>query len=606
MTSSLTKLALALIALCALFAGVSAVVDSCGRPANPKLPAVSDSAKELIDGIGKFKKTASAGLKKVDHSFWPALSNNLDPKVRTFIEGSHPIRKRDTTPVDWAEIEIRGTINKKVINAVKKWGTVIFSSEKFGSITAHVPIQRILEISELPEVKSITPPAAHKVNKINTTGAYVSERVGKLVKERPQLTGTGVKIGILSDSIDLKVIGQSTGDLPPNIFILQGAKGWGQSEGAAMAELIYDIAPNATIYFATAVGSEATYATNILNLAGQGCQVIVDNLYYFQEPVFEDGAVALAVKEVTRRGVLYFSAAGNEGNKFFGTSSTYEADYDPVVWKDSKSSFLTSDYLDVHAFSSSKAYNTVTGLPGFITLHWSDTFFEAFADYDLFVLDKNGNLVTFAATSHIAFEFISTFGLKPGTYRIVVARFFGPERAISLRIYGADSIEFTTTGFIFGHAAVDTAFAVGAIHDVSPNTFFNLQKQIGTLSPEPYTSDGPRKIMYQNGYPVTPEDVSFATGGLTRPKPDVVGADCVPTVLNNFKTFCGTSAAAAHVAAIAALAVQAAGPGKLNPTNFRTFLPKGTVDVLGKGFDITSGNGVLDATLLVNYVLQHT
>jgi hypothetical protein len=606
MKSSLSRLVLAFFALCVLFAGVSAVVDSCGKPAKPALPQISDSAKDLITGIGKFKKSATAGLKKLDHSFWPAVSNSLDPKVKAFIEGAHPIAKRASTPVDMVEVEIRGKITKNVINAVKKWGTVTFSSTKFGSITAKLPVQNLLEISNMAEVKSISPPAAHKVNKINTTGAYISERVKNLVQAKPNLTGTGIKIGILSDSIDLEVIGQSTGDLPKNIFILQGAKGWGLSEGAAMAELIYDIAPNATIFFATAVGSEATYATNILNLAGVGCQVIVDNLYYFQEPVFEDGAVALAVRTVTEQGVLYFSAAGNEGNKFFGTSSTYEADYDPVVWQSSKSTFLTSDYLDVHAFSPTKAYNSITGLPGFITLHWSDTFFEAFADYDLFVLDQNGNLVTFAATSSIAFEFISTNGLKAGKYRIVVARFFGPERALSLRIYGADSIEFTTNGFIFGHAAVATAFAVGAIHDVSPNTYVNLKQQVGTLTPEPYTSDGPRKIMYQNGYPVTPEDVSLATGGLTRQKPDVLGADCVATVLTNFKVFCGTSASAAHVAAIAALAVQAAGPGKLNPTNFRTFLPHGTVDVLTNGYDNTAGYGVLDAVLLTNYVLAHT
>lgn len=116
---------------------------------------------------------------------------------------------------------------------------------------------------------------------------------------------------------------------------------------------------------------------------------------------------------------------------------------------------------------------------------------------------------------------------------------------------------YSTNGFVFGHAAVPTAFAVGAIADVSPNTFYKKQQTMSFLVPEVYTSEGPRRIMYMNGFAVTPNDVSWATGGYTRWKPDIVAADEVDTVIPNFQLYYGTSASAAQAAGIAALCAQA-------------------------------------------------
>ena len=54
---------------------------------------------------------------------------------------------------------------------------------------------------------------------------------------------------------------------------------------------------------------------------------LVDDVIYFDESPFQDGAVAQAVNTVTGNGVLYFSSAGNEGNKDDGTSGTWEGDF---------------------------------------------------------------------------------------------------------------------------------------------------------------------------------------------------------------------------------------------------------------------------------------
>ena len=81
-----------------------------------------------------------------------------------------------------------------------------------------------------------------------------------------------------------------------------------------MAQIIHDTAPGASIAFATALGGQANFANNIIALRNAGAQVIVDDVQYFFEPMFQDGVIAQAVNQVVASGAVYFSSAGNEGH----------------------------------------------------------------------------------------------------------------------------------------------------------------------------------------------------------------------------------------------------------------------------------------------------
>jgi subtilisin family serine protease len=96
--------------------------------------------------------------------------------------------------------------------------------------------------------------------------------------------------------------------------------------------------------------------------------------------------------------------------------------------------------------------------------------------------------------------------------------------------------------------------------------------------------------------------VLFATnGGTTLQKPDATAADGVSTRTPGFLPFFGTSAAAPHAAAIAAL-VKSAKPGLTN-TQIRSLLLNTTVDNMAPGADRDSGYGILMALPAVQATL---
>jgi len=112
-----------------------------------------------------------------------------------------------------------------------------------------------------------------------------------------------------------------------------------------------------------------------------------------------------------------------------------------------------------------------------------------------------------------------------------------------------------TDGQTLGHSTAEAAFGVAAVYvgTAGGGTFAG-----GAANPiETFSSDGPRRVFYdETGIPLTPGNVS-STGGIVRQKPDIAAADGVSTSTPGFGSFFGTSAAAPHAAAIAGLVLSA-------------------------------------------------
>jgi hypothetical protein len=437
--------------------------------------------------------------------------------------------------------------------------------------------------------------------------------------------GTGVKIGVISDGVGGLPEAQARGDLPPDVTILVGQAGTG-SEGTAMLEIVHDVAPGAKLYFATAGSSSpARFAQNILDLRAAGCDIIVDDVFYPTETPFQDGQapgvpsttnggiVAQSVIDVTNSGALYFSSAGNQGSIDARTAGVWEGDFvdggaAPVAkaagWR-------------VHQFTAHPSAATPTPTPANfnqitatstspILLFWSDPLGASSNDYDLIVLNSTGTTVLGASTNtqdgttpQDPFEGVS--GVTTSGNRILVVKSpTAASRYIHLNVLPGSSVpalRFYTPGQTKGHSTVAAAYSVGAAPAVSdlfgtfvgpyPNAFNSASKL------ELFSSDGPRRIFYNsNSSPITPGNVS-STGGVLRQKPDLTAADGVSvTGAGGFGSpFYGTSAAAPHAAAIAAL-LKSASPG-LTPAQIRTALTSSAIDIQGAGVDRDSGFGIV-------------
>ena len=120
----------------------------------------------------------------------------------------------------------------------------------------------------------------------------------------------------------------ANGDLPRDVIVLKDLADAPSDdcsdEGRAMMQLIHDVAPGSPLAFYTAFESQEDFAAGIRALAAAGSKVIVDDVIYFAEPMFEDGIIAQAVDDVHDDGVAYFSSAGNDARL------SYESRYPPL------------------------------------------------------------------------------------------------------------------------------------------------------------------------------------------------------------------------------------------------------------------------------------
>lgn len=156
-----------------------------------------------------------------------------------------------------------------------------------------------------------------------------------VLRDRYGLDGTGITIGVITDSfataqtfdtsgnLDTYATNIANGYLPSGVNVLKDYSELGATdEGRAILQLIHAVAPKANLAFHTGLGGVDVFSQGIQALATAGADIIVDDVGYnppntpdvpldFLDLEPPDGPINQAINAVVNQGVSYFSAAGN-------------------------------------------------------------------------------------------------------------------------------------------------------------------------------------------------------------------------------------------------------------------------------------------------------
>jgi subtilisin family serine protease len=488
-------------------------------------------------------------------------------------------------------------------------------------ISGRLPITAIEALTHLEGLRFAQPAYARtRLGAVDSQGDRAMR--SDIARRDFGVDGTGVTVGVVSDSFNCLGGADAdveTGDVPAGITVLDDVFcPNGSDEGRAMMQLIHDVAPGARLAFHTGYTGIANAANGIRELKAAGAHVIVDDMGYAYEPFFQVGLIAQAVNAVVEGGAVYFSAAGNDGRL------SYEAPF-----RSSGRSVLAQGG-DAHDFDPGEGVDTLQritvpeGATFVAWLQWDEPFYSvsgdpgAGNDIDICLTDDpptrtlacsaNRNVGQDPAEAlgyqNPAGSGVTTFnlviekhtpagGLDPGLMKYVL-RFTHPD----LKIDEYD----TASSTVVGQPNAVGAEAVGAaFYQHTPD--FGVDPPLINIS----SSAGGTPILFDGagarlGAPVILE------------KPNIVAADGTNTTFftpsvdpegDGLPNFPGTSAAAPHAAAVAALLIQAR--PSLSPTQVYNILEDTAIDMddprtpeLDAGFDFQTGYGLVQADAALN------
>ncbi len=458
-----------------------------------------------------------------------------------------------------------------------------------------------------------------------------------------ELDGAGITVGVLSDSYDQQngaAADVTSGDLPGGIINLDDSASCGSllpepctDEGRAMMQIVHDVAPGAGLAFHTAFTGMANFSQGIRDLAetapeGGNAKVIVDDVMYYAEPMFQDGIIAKAVDDVVAGGAAYFSAAGNQARK------SYEQDYVSSGEPLNIDSLLSTRFVGIlHDFDPGESVDwlqSISVLNGtciVVSLQWDQPFGSlaggngSQSDLDIYLIDGDESSMTILEKSDSdnvlsgdpveLLQFCNTANYS--NLNLLISYFFEPDPGSSYDTweppiptfmkyvyFGSMTVnEYATdSSTLYGHANAAGAEATGAAYYIETPMFYNDPPLLDYFSsaggtPISFSSTGSRLP--------TPE---------VREKPEIVAPNGVDTTFfyptsdrnsNGIPDFSGTSAAAPHAAAVAALMLEA--NMMATPDSIYTALEQTAVDMESTDFDFDSGWGLVKADDAVDAIL---
>ncbi len=438
-------------------------------------------------------------------------------------------------------------VARALADTLRRAGFIVEAVAPHG-VQVRVPWSRLRALASVPGVRRVREPRRATAKEVRTEGVTA---IGADAWQVAGLDGSGVVVGVLD--VGFEVLDGALGSELPAVVGQQFGRGDVEStaHGTAVAEVIHDVAPGADLVLAT-FGTDVELAEVIDGLIDAGAQVINASIG-FDNAWHADGtsAVTQLADAAVARGIVWVAAAGNEDERYRvadlgapGAEGFVPLGGEPVAW-----AWAPNGYAQV-------------------SFRWSEPFGTAATDLDLYLYNDDGTLCGSSADTQDGegdpFEEVVASGCSDWVQATVFHAGTGDPAGL--------------TGYLYGNHGLESA---GLTHTQSLTLPGDLVDgiSVGAWRPEDdsiasYSSRGPTN----DG----------------RTKPDVVGPTGVSTLSYGPQAFEGSSAAAPHVAGLAALLVQANG-GEVDPLDVRDTLIAGARDLGAPGMDDVFGAGAVRA-----------
>ncbi|MFO7743462.1 MAG: S8 family serine peptidase [Anaerolineae bacterium] len=473
------------------------------------------------------------------------------------------------------------------IEAVHGAGGEVTKTSRDGNlIQGWLPIDKLEVVAAHDDIHLIRRPAEAILLEVERTGSQTTEGLTVINGEAwhgAGYRGAGVKIGVIDGGF-LGYAGLLSSDLPPSVDVKNFVDGESDAQvngttehGTACAEIIHDIAPEASLYLAK-VNTNLDLAEAVAWLKDtHQVDIISTSMGWFNlTPGDGTGQFEDLVQEARDAGILWLTAAGNDREAHWGgpfNNPSYTADDDNTHYFS-----LTQNVNYFGPGDEWTAYLIRAGWPINVYLRWDD-WTDVDQDYDLYLFRLDGAAWVQVAASENdqsggypwPTEQISYVTDQEAAYGFQIVR-YDSDRDVNLEVFAPKvaRLEYLLHARSLENLAdAPSAVTVAALDVSSP------------YPQEVYSSEGPT-----NGSGGT------ASGGFT--KPDIAAFANVNTVsygTEEGSKFNGTSSATPHVAGAAALVLSA--HPSYPPDQLQSFLEDRAVDMGGAGMDDIYGHGRL-------------
>lgn len=370
-------------------------------------------------------------------------------------------------------------------------------------------------------------------------------------------TGKGIKVAVIDGGFKGLPELQTAGELPTNPItqdFCQGTFATASEHGAAVAEIVHEMAPDAQLYL-ICVGSEVDLAIAEGYAKSQGVQIINQSMGW-EGPYRNDGSgpIGAIVADARASGILWVNSAGNEADAHW--SGTYNPSGNIHVWSsdgDMGNSFIWPNGEQICGFLKWDEWPVaVSDFDLGLFLGGSNTMIAASAE------EQTGSQSPFealCATQSSGRNIVAFWAIRG--YRVTTS----PRLDL---VSWSPSLQYAVAAGSIGMPASSPAvMAVGAVCVQS--------RQLEFYSSQGPTIDG-------------------------RTKPDIVGHDSVSGMTYGpsggcLSGFAGTSASSPEVAGAAALVKQAY--PKYGPAEVQQYLMRSAKDLGTPGVDNETGAGEL-------------